>query len=557
MKKAITGSIAVSVQKKVRIVDPKSPGNANGSNLAQLSSEEKEKISKLVERVLELGRENEALRASLETARRRREEDIAVAVGIIRAELQKKHEEVEDLQTKRLGALELLHRYQQKISELADNLRLLQRRETEHKTQLVGYKTELNNLQQLLETQSQTIQSYRLQVSAASTVGSGRVGLEEVLRKRELDLKAAEANIISLEDNIQQLHEQLSTVRHTVHEKDKQIVELNAVILSLSLFKEKEEMLKKETTNLAESKEQMINIIDFKPIPSKEKDWSETGTGSIEKSHRSVSAVSTEFNGDPRSGFATSLKDEDFISHLERIAKEKKERKAREKAGEIQDFDSVVSSPPLMAPSPPFPVPVTAAYVSEERGRPNEGTLRAQNDLSTLHFDESFSTIDHTPETLPRVKRSKSPNSVSRMKSTKKSGESDKMRKVQPHQSLSSSASTLLKTVSRNVNPQQSFRQSYNSKENSRSKSISNEAQSNMRVKFGAKVDRGHSDISAKDITNNAKHHTSDTGGLHGSPSSPGSMYDPVLFDLLDEMDAHDNSTISSISRHYEVGGRW
>lgn len=165
----------MNVKKTVRIDETR--GTVSGSNLSELSAEDKIKISKLVEKVLELGRENEALKNNMQALQQRREEDVTTAIAMIRTELLRKSEEVEDLQSKRLGALELLHRYQIKISDLVVNVRALERRDSESKAQMTSYKTELNNMQQLLETQSQTIQSYRVQMSTATTKESSHVEL--------------------------------------------------------------------------------------------------------------------------------------------------------------------------------------------------------------------------------------------------------------------------------------------------------------------------------------------------------------------------------------------
>lgn len=547
----------MNVKKTVRIDETR--GTVSGSNLSELSAEDKIKISKLVEKVLELGRENEALKNNMQALQQRREEDVTTAIAMIRTELLRKSEEVEDLQSKRLGALELLHRYQIKISDLVVNVRALERRDSESKAQMTSYKTELNNMQQLLETQSQTIQSYRVQMSTATTKESSHVELLEALRKRANELKQAESRATELEANIQQLHEQLANLRSVVHDKDKQLVELNDIILrqdvQLSPAKAPDRPIGSRPTDNSDRHSGGPTAAPWPSIvqPAEQQPLKKPEQHNLSPYHSYSSVTAVDSPPTPREeeqpSWGSNLKDEDFISHLERLAKEKKLRKEKEAAAEEAAFNESMVAPPPLVHSPPT-VSGHTWHLDPIEGQ-TDNVRKPDND--PVPFDDSYSTIESNSGRDSRPKRPKSPTRTpsAKRKSSKPAGLQHKGQS--PY--LSSSSSTFLKTVARSG--QRTVRHSYSGKSSMLNQDDTTDASEDRKVKFGVKISNGTKVKRSSDepLKSNGRCSKSRDDGLrhNSTPMSPSSMYDdPVLFNLLDELDSHDNSTISSISKHYD-----
>jgi hypothetical protein len=614
-----SGGMSVNIQKKVRIsetsdmrrgpsIGPPAAARMPAScpQLSDLNSEDKTKISKLVERVLELGRENDTLVTQLQEAGRRRGDDVMVAVGVIRSELQQKHDEVAALQAKRLGALQLLRRYQDKVSELADSVRGLQRGDAERKAQLAGYKAELNNLQQLLETQSQTIQSYRMQVSSAASKDAGQVELEDALRRRGSELKASQSRTLELEESSQQLQEQLSALRGVIHDKDKQIVDLNAQVLkqsveSISMVKSpKRENNTAKTTAAAGGGASSADYINKKV--SSVTTGAPPSTGRESKVSRSDSMIPPIYNAsrqetrsfttqssDFSSNWGADLQDEDFISHLERLAQEKKlkklEKANREAVVDDGTYDELLAPPPVRAPSPPSPREAEGVEGEGERDFSYGDAKRDNGKVDPVWFDDRFGDdiIEDDiaePSVLPvadssRLKRSSSPVGLSRKTNNKRNAASVEPspsvakggRKAKPT-SLSSSASTLMNTMTKPTSKQASRTSYTSSAENNHHKSVSNSNYgTEKRIKFGARSStsgegsaQASSDFHSKANKSNAQKSSNSRNSIKVKDNSQDAhqSYDPRLFDMLDEMDsAHDTSTISSISRNYQDANHW
>ena len=537
MRRADQG-VSVSVKKKVRIAEPTGRPQA-APQLGDLSTPDKAKISKLVEKVLELGREKESLTQQLETLQQSRQDDVLIAVGTLRSELQQKNEMVADLHTKRQGALELLQRYQNKISDLAATTRNLKRIDTESKAQLSSLRAELNNLQQLLETQSQTIQSYRLQLSATTMKESGEVELREALRRRTSEAKAAETRTIELEGSMQHLQEQISSLRSVMHEKDKQIVELNNLLFQQSSGAVNNTVMVEESApeplpRDANRESQVLKHSPKLPVEIPEGNDS-TAPYTLSKEIEKLDVSSSESIEHKQvvqpaplpSSWGDRVKDQDFIGHLERIAKEKKKKKEEE--SHFEDDSSAILLPPPRVHSPPLP-----------------------NDAS---FDDSFSTVTNDEIVSPASGKVKAPATISgtgknyrlsknqeRLGST--AGKYPSVNSRNNHTSLSSSASTLIKTVSKKSSSLDAMRNTYGSVNAKKlQKASSNNDKAPEYVKFRSMNRKGV--VAPRTGARSWQTENINSDSKIGNNIA---MYNPSLFEMLDEMDSRDSSsTISSI----------
>jgi hypothetical protein len=217
--------------------------------LSDLSEADKLKVAKLVQHLIALGADNDNLRKELEATKAASQismshkiAESAGMAGVLKAELERKVSEVNDLQTKRLSALDLLARYQQKISELIDEVRSLSRANQDGRLAIERMTQENRSMQMLLESQNQSIVTLREQIASgnnsyrngSSVVAERLADVEDQLLRRTDALQREESKSQRLEKTVMQLQEQLSAMRLIVQEKDTCIAKLNESVLVMS-----------------------------------------------------------------------------------------------------------------------------------------------------------------------------------------------------------------------------------------------------------------------------------------------------------------------------------
>jgi hypothetical protein len=217
--------------------------------LSDLSETDKQKVAKLVQHLIALGADNDNLRKELEATRAVSEVSMhqkiaesARTASALKAELERKMTEVNDLQTKRLSALDLLARYQQKISELIDEVRSLSRANQDGRLMMERMTQENKSMQMLLESQNQSIVTLREQLASgnnsyrnsSSVVAERLADVEDQLLRRTEALQREESKSQRLEKTIAQLQEQLGAMRLIIQEKDACIAKLNESVLFMS-----------------------------------------------------------------------------------------------------------------------------------------------------------------------------------------------------------------------------------------------------------------------------------------------------------------------------------
>ena len=556
--------------------------------MSDLSEGDKIKISRLVEKVIELGidnfilllyrhfificffegRQNEVLIKELELSRARRQEDVLNAVSILRAEVDNQSNEIDILKSKRAGALDLLQKYQDKILELVDINRSLTRADAEQKSQLHRFKGELNNMQILLDTQSQTIQSYRLQVSASGGKEKYVSELEEMIQKKTDTCRKQESISRELQRTVDHLNEQNAIINKSIMEKEFKIVELNSLLARqaysaemprVNLYKASDiesESIKVNNYSSSSYSNKLNRLSDKEAKLSQSFDFNEdiVEAGTMDKKYLPIKSFSSDnFEGN-------DYQRVDYIGELVNL-------KNNNVVSSYKDDRSTFNSPPINVPVPPNYANRTSLdsfngseRIIDDNKKQGGETFTAQNIQGvTKNSPETYSDFE-----IPDRKIIKSePRSSNRDTSANKLGEPVKtkvdngaiaVQKKQKSPYSSGSATILASSATRNViktsptiviDNQVTFAHAkksvkerevpkdrlYPNKKTLRSKK-SNDTDDAKQSKFTLQPPDTPGGTFAREALS--------------SPLAQNSMYDPAFFDLLDEIDS---STISSISK--------
>ena len=512
------------------------------------------------------GRINESLCQEVEQLRSRRQEDIFNAVSVLRAELTSNSNEITELQSKRRSALELLSKYQIKISELVENNRSYVRQDAEQKAQIYRFKSELNNMQTLLETQSQTIQTYRLHSASIGSKDKHVDEMEDALRKKCEELKKQESISRDLERSVDQLGEQLVALNKRLLDRETTIVGLNVQIARMSFD------FKRRTTpnSPKQDNSQKENQVHDDQVSSYfHSSWNSDAT----KERNRGSLTPERFVRQNPAHGNTEFGNVDFISQLERLGVN------RTSTSSIGDQGGSFLSPPPSIPSPPrrySDIDAGTGRIRGERtmeqddesrrGAPGEGKadrkgIDASSDIAfTSKSGESNKTVNQGVLVQNSASNDvkASPNATDRL--------SDAPRRPAI---LSSAAATALSSSSmrtvKNVKAAhfqndsrvkfsrasklKSTKKVVQSVGKARTKQLNSEQSKNSFTGFHEFEDDKLSPQILAPKRGRAMPETPGGAFVRDALNSRDSLYDPAFFDLLDDIDSS-HSTISSISRH-------
>lgn len=156
-------AILVPTPEQVQTIRMQSMSSSCPITIADLPEEEKLKVSRLVDRLVSLGKENEELQSSISQERSRYAVEIDEARRHIdrntqqwQTQLQQKDLVIEELMSKRSMSLSMLHMYQSKILELSrqvTNQRIIEEQLT---TSSGRMSHEIRQLEALVKSQQST-----------------------------------------------------------------------------------------------------------------------------------------------------------------------------------------------------------------------------------------------------------------------------------------------------------------------------------------------------------------------------------------------------------------
>ncbi len=510
-----------------------------------------------------LGRINESLCQEVDQLRGRRQEDILNAVSVLRAELTSKSNEITDLNIKRRSALDLLSKYQNKISELIEHNRSYVRQDAEQKAQIHRLKSELNNMQTLLETQSQTIQTYRLHSASIGSKDKHVDELEGELRKKSEELMKQESIKKDLERSLDQLGEQLVALNKRLLERETTIVGLNAQIARMS-FDFKRRTIPNSPRQDADHVRKQNQLHDDEASSYSRSAWS----SEVVKERPREAATPERFVRRNAPSGNVEFGGVDFINQLEQLGAN------RTSNSSMGDHVKSFLSPPPSIPSPPR----RYSDMDAGNGRIEAPREKAEGPAATVHngkaerngFEMSSPPASSKSEAETKTTAARGlPVQSSRQidsQEVPRAGTAERLDVASRRQvALTSAAATALSSSAIGA-AKKAYKETL-SQDNSKVKFTHT-----SKVKVNRKIDkiagktRPKQSLPSNDFTdfeydNKLSPNLSAKKRGRAIPETPGgafirdalnsrdSLYDPALFDLLDDIDAS-HSTISSISRH-------
>mmetsp|Transcript_2979 Transcript_2979/g.4517 ORF Transcript_2979/g.4517 Transcript_2979/m.4517 type:complete len:604 (-) Transcript_2979:156-1967(-) len=189
--------------------------------LCDLSPTDKNKVARLVEQVIELGKENDQLRdrvSELEDGEDDRQKLLA-------EQLESRHK-IDDLsktssqlEAEKVKLLSMLHMYQQKMQDLANELKISRRLLTEEQLKSTDLKSEIVRLESLVGSQKSLIDTTKERYESTST------GLLDELKKCRLEVMEKTEECSKYQHKYQQLEANTS---YLASQLDELLPQLNA-----------------------------------------------------------------------------------------------------------------------------------------------------------------------------------------------------------------------------------------------------------------------------------------------------------------------------------------
>ncbi|KAJ1434674.1 hypothetical protein B484DRAFT_446501 [Ochromonadaceae sp. CCMP2298] len=203
-KRAAVPSQASSAKTKTPTPTPTQSKGAGGLTIADLPDVEKEKVARLVHKLIELGQEHEQTLVALADERAKYEQHVSSTddtvgehISVVEERLRAKDQEIGELDTRSTMLTGLLALYQAKLKNSGDLLRYHSAAEEEGKIRTKQLESDLRSLQSLVASQKETIESFQ---SVGSRYSSS---LEDQQREHESQQASLQHQVAQLRAQLQ------------------------------------------------------------------------------------------------------------------------------------------------------------------------------------------------------------------------------------------------------------------------------------------------------------------------------------------------------------------
>lgn len=211
------------------IITPSSHNSNSNSTqsvntIANLSASEKEKVSRLVQKLVTLGTEHEAALMALKEEKSafaggaaRLQEVMEDQLAVITEKLRSKDEEIAELETRNSLSAGLLALYQAKLKNSSDMFRFYELNDNESRIKITQLESDLQSMQSLVASQKNAIASFELSRALQST------SLRELQGQHDASSRQLQLEMQDTRDKLTLREAQLAELRQLVTLQSSQI----------------------------------------------------------------------------------------------------------------------------------------------------------------------------------------------------------------------------------------------------------------------------------------------------------------------------------------------